>query len=86
METLLRLQDTTAQIRARRVCLPGVFVVLASKFGLEAILGAYDLRRLLRRRESDRPRDGFGALTVLRRGHTDRRLKDATAPGVANAL
>src|SRR5881275_2263333 len=40
--TLLRLQDTTAQIRVRGafVMLVG-FVVLAEKFGLEAILGAF---------------------------------------------
>src|SRR5919197_552194 len=39
---LLRLQDTTAQIRVRGafVLLVG-FVVLAEKFGLEAILGAF---------------------------------------------
>jgi Kef-type K+ transport system membrane component KefB len=42
METLLRLQDTTAQIRVRGAfLLLSVFVVLASKFGLEAILGAF---------------------------------------------
>jgi Kef-type K+ transport system membrane component KefB len=42
METLLRLQDTTAQIRVRGAfVLLAVFVVLASKFGLEAILGAF---------------------------------------------
>ena len=39
---LLRLQDTTAQIRVRGAfVLLTVFVVLASKFGLEAILGAF---------------------------------------------
>jgi Kef-type K+ transport system membrane component KefB len=40
--TLLRLQDTTAQIRVRGAfLLLTVFVVLASRFGLEAILGAF---------------------------------------------
>jgi Kef-type K+ transport system membrane component KefB len=42
METLVRLQDTTAQIRVRGAfVLLTVFVVLASEFGLEAILGAF---------------------------------------------
>jgi Kef-type K+ transport system membrane component KefB len=42
METLVRLQDTTAQIRVRGAfVLLAVFVVLASRFGLEAILGAF---------------------------------------------
>jgi Kef-type K+ transport system membrane component KefB len=42
MDTLLRLQDTTAQIRVRGAFVVlTVFVVLASKFGLEAILGAF---------------------------------------------
>ena len=42
METLVRLQDTTAQIRVRGAfVLLAVFVVLASEFGLEAILGAF---------------------------------------------
>jgi Kef-type K+ transport system membrane component KefB len=42
MEALVRLQDTTAQIRVRGAfVLLTVFVVLASKFGLEAILGAF---------------------------------------------
>ena len=41
-EALLRLQDTTAQIRVRGAfVLLTVFVVLASEFGLEAILGAF---------------------------------------------
>ena len=40
--TLRRLQDTTAQIRVRGAfLLMAVFVVLASRFGLEAILGAF---------------------------------------------
>jgi Kef-type K+ transport system membrane component KefB len=49
METLARLQDTTAQIRVRGafVLLAG-FVVLASKFGLEAILGAFLAGAILR--------------------------------------
>jgi Kef-type K+ transport system membrane component KefB len=42
METLVRLQDTTAQIRVRGAfVLLAAFVVLASKLGLEAILGAF---------------------------------------------
>jgi Kef-type K+ transport system membrane component KefB len=42
MEALVHLQDTTAQIRVRGAfVLLAVFVVLASKFGLEAILGAF---------------------------------------------
>jgi Kef-type K+ transport system membrane component KefB len=41
-ETLLKLQDTTAEIRVRGAfLLLTVFIVLASKFGLEAILGAF---------------------------------------------
>jgi Kef-type K+ transport system membrane component KefB len=40
--TLLRLQDTTAEIRVRcAFLLLALFVVLASRFGLEAILGAF---------------------------------------------
>src|SRR5262249_47411741 len=40
--TLLHLQDTTAEIRVRGAfLLLALFVVLASKFGLEAILGAF---------------------------------------------
>src|SRR5438876_1910183 len=40
--TLRRLQDTTAQIRVRGAfLLMVVFVALASRFGLEAILGAF---------------------------------------------
>jgi Kef-type K+ transport system membrane component KefB len=40
--TLLRLQDTTAEIRVRGAfLLLTLFVVLASRFGLEAILGAF---------------------------------------------
>jgi Kef-type K+ transport system membrane component KefB len=41
-DTLLRLQDTTAQIRVRGAfLLLAVFVVLAEELGLEAILGAF---------------------------------------------
>jgi Kef-type K+ transport system membrane component KefB len=41
-QTLLRLQDTTAEIRVRGAfLLLALFVVLASRFGLEAILGAF---------------------------------------------
>jgi Kef-type K+ transport system membrane component KefB len=40
--TLVRLQDTTAEIRVRGAfLLLAVFVVLAGRFGLEAILGAF---------------------------------------------
>lgn len=40
--TLVRLQDTTAEIRVRGAfLLLALFVVLASEFGLEAILGAF---------------------------------------------
>jgi Kef-type K+ transport system membrane component KefB len=40
--TLIRLQDTTAEIRIRgSFVLLAVFVVLAERFGLEAILGAF---------------------------------------------
>jgi Kef-type K+ transport system membrane component KefB len=48
-DTLVRLQDTTAQIRVRGAfVLLAVFVVLASKFGLEAILGAFLAGAILR--------------------------------------
>ncbi len=41
-DALLRLQDTTAEIRVRGAfLLLALFVVLASQFGLEAILGAF---------------------------------------------
>jgi Kef-type K+ transport system membrane component KefB len=41
-DVLLRLQDTTAEIRVRGAfLLLTLFVVLASRFGLEAILGAF---------------------------------------------
>jgi Kef-type K+ transport system membrane component KefB len=41
-QTLVKLQDTTAEIRVRGAfLLLTVFVVLATKFGLEAILGAF---------------------------------------------
>jgi Kef-type K+ transport system membrane component KefB len=53
--TLLRLQDTTAQIRVRGafVLLVG-FVVLAEKFGLEAILGAFMAGFVLKLVDRDR--------------------------------
>jgi Kef-type K+ transport system membrane component KefB len=53
--TLLRLQDTTAQIRVRGafVLLVG-FVVLAEKFGLEAILGAFVAGFVLKLVDRDR--------------------------------
>ena len=42
MQALVRLQDTTAQIRVRGAfVLLAIFVVLAERFGLEAILGAF---------------------------------------------
>jgi Kef-type K+ transport system membrane component KefB len=42
MQALVRLQDTTAQIRVRGAfLLLAAFVVLASRLGLEAILGAF---------------------------------------------
>jgi Kef-type K+ transport system membrane component KefB len=42
MQALVRLQDTTAQIRVRGAfVLLAVFIVLAERFGLEAILGAF---------------------------------------------
>jgi Kef-type K+ transport system membrane component KefB len=42
MQALVRLQDTTAQIRVRGAfLLLATFVVLASRLGLEAILGAF---------------------------------------------
>jgi Kef-type K+ transport system membrane component KefB len=48
-DALVRLQDTTAQIRVRGAfVLLVVFVVLASKFGLEAILGAFLAGALLK--------------------------------------
>jgi Kef-type K+ transport system membrane component KefB len=52
---LLRLQDTTAQIRVRGafVLLVG-FVVLAEKFGLEAILGAFMAGAVLKLVDRDR--------------------------------
>jgi Kef-type K+ transport system membrane component KefB len=49
MDTLVRLQDTTAQIRVRGAfVLLVVFVGLASRFGLEAILGAFLAGAILR--------------------------------------
>ena len=54
-ETLQRLQDTTAQIRVRAafVLLVG-FVVLAQRFGLEAILGAFMAGAVLKLVDRDR--------------------------------
>lgn len=47
-DLLLRLQDTTAEIRVRlAVLLLMVFVVLAERFGLESILGAFVAGALL---------------------------------------
>ena len=55
MQTLVRLQDTTAQIRVRGAfVLLAVFVVLASKFGLEAILGAFLAGAILKFVDRDR--------------------------------
>jgi Kef-type K+ transport system membrane component KefB len=52
---LARLQDTTAQIRVRGafVLLTG-FVVIAEKFGLEAILGAFVAGAVLKLVDTDR--------------------------------
>ena len=52
---LVRLQDTTAQIRVRGafVLLAG-FVVLAQQFGLEAILGAFIAGAVLKLVDTDR--------------------------------
>jgi Kef-type K+ transport system membrane component KefB len=54
-DALLRLQDTTAQIRVRGafVLLVG-FVVLAEQFGLEAILGAFMAGAVLKLVDRDR--------------------------------
>lgn len=55
MDALVRLQDTTAEIRVRAAfVLLVVFVVLASKFGLEAILGAFLAGATLRVVDRDR--------------------------------
>jgi Kef-type K+ transport system membrane component KefB len=52
---LVRLQDTTAQIRVRGAFLLLVlFVVLAEKFGLEAILGAFLAGAVLKLVDTDR--------------------------------
>jgi Kef-type K+ transport system membrane component KefB len=52
---LVRLQDTTAQIRVRGAfLLLVVFVVLAEKFGLEAILGAFVAGAVLKLVDRDR--------------------------------
>jgi Kef-type K+ transport system membrane component KefB len=53
--TLLRLQDTTAEIRVRGAfLLLVVFVVLATKFSLEAILGAFLAGAILKILDRDR--------------------------------
>ena len=53
-EALVRLQDTSAQIRVRGAfLLLTIFVVLASKFGLEAILGAFFAGATLRLVDTD---------------------------------
>jgi Kef-type K+ transport system membrane component KefB len=52
---LVRLQDTTAQIRVRGAfVLLAVFVVLAEQFGLEAILGAFVAGAVLKLVDTDR--------------------------------
>ena len=52
---LVRLQDTTAQIRVRGAfLLLAVFVVLADRFGVEAILGAFLAGAVLRLVDADR--------------------------------
>jgi Sodium/hydrogen exchanger family len=51
---LVRLQDTTAQIRVRGAfVLLAAFVVLAEKFGLEAILGAFMAGAVLKLVDTD---------------------------------
>jgi Kef-type K+ transport system membrane component KefB len=51
---LVRLQDTTAQIRVRGAfVLLAAFVVLADKFGLEAILGAFIAGAVLKLVDTD---------------------------------
>jgi Kef-type K+ transport system membrane component KefB len=53
-QALVRLQDTTAQIRVRGAfVLLAVFVVLAEKFGLEAILGAFMAGAVLKLVDTD---------------------------------
>lgn len=54
-DTLLKLQDTSAQIRVRGAfLLLAVFVVFASEFGLEAILGAFFAGATLKLVDRDR--------------------------------
>jgi Kef-type K+ transport system membrane component KefB len=54
MGELMRLQDTTAQIRIRgAIVLLMVFLVLATRFGLEAILGAFLAGAMLGRLDRD---------------------------------
>jgi Kef-type K+ transport system membrane component KefB len=53
--TLLRLQDTTAEIRIRAAfALLAVFVVLAEELGLEAILGAFFAGAIIKLVDRDR--------------------------------
>lgn len=53
-QALVRLQDTSAQIRVRGAfVLLGAFVVLAQKFGLEAILGAFVAGAVLKLVDTD---------------------------------
>ena len=54
-KALVRLQDTTAQIRVRGAfVLLTAFVVLAEKLGLEAILGAFVAGAVLKLVDTDR--------------------------------
>lgn len=54
-EALIRLQDTTAQIRVRGAfLLLAVFVVLAERFGIETILGAFVAGATLKLVDRDR--------------------------------
>jgi Kef-type K+ transport system membrane component KefB len=54
-DTLVRLQDTTAQIRVRGAfLLLAAFVVLADRFGIESILGAFIAGAVLKLVDRDR--------------------------------
>jgi Kef-type K+ transport system membrane component KefB len=54
-DALVRLQDTTAQIRVRGAfLLLGAFVVLADRFGIESILGAFLAGAVLKLVDRDR--------------------------------
>ena len=96
--TLLRLQDTTAEIRVRGAfLLLALFVVLASKFGLEAILGAFLAGATLKLVDRDEGMThaffhrkleaaGFGVFVLLLRldGNSPRRrqpLRQRVRPG-----